>query len=129
MTSSYREVLDHDDDDVAIVKPSKKAKTNGSEPKLDALAKESTVEAGGSKPSKVKSMQPRTPPKPKKPLVKSKPTRLDVDDSDDMAGSPAEVVTKKRSPRRVARAPAKYIEVSSEGDWNAGDDGDSFAED
>jgi hypothetical protein len=68
-------------------------------------------------------MLPRSPPRAKK-VIKAKPVTRDSDDSDDGTSEPVEAAPKKRSPRRATKAPANYIEISSEGDWDGGDDGD-----
>jgi len=112
-----------------VVKPSKKAKVEANEPKLETSLEKAQPITTSKKPSKVKGMQPRSPPKPKK-TVKPKTMVLDSDESEDDAGTSAAVPveTKKRSPRRAAKTPAKYVEISSEGDWNGGEDEDeSFA--
>jgi DNA topoisomerase-2 len=116
-------LINWDSDDVdgveeaVLVKRPKKSKTAGNGTKLDTLVGKATT----SKPSKVKSMQPRSPPKLKK-IPQPKIARIDSDESEDEAGPSAPVAPKKRSPRRAAKAPAKYVEVSSEGDWNGGED-------
>lgn len=69
-------------------------------------------------------MQPRSPPKPKK-VSKEKGKARGRNASDEDSDAEIIVAPKKRSPRRAAKVPSKYVEISSEGDWN-GDDDDSF---
>jgi DNA topoisomerase II len=65
-----------------------------------------------------------SPPKPKK-FTNVEPV-THKSDGDTSTNHPVEVVSKQRIPRRAAKAPVKYIEVSSEGDWDVKDDDDSF---
>jgi len=116
-------------EEVVVVKRPKKANSEKSERKLDTFFGKTSSAAGTSKQSKVKNMQPRSPPKPKK-ATKAKVTVLESDDDEgDHTVEAAE--PKKRSERRAAKAPAKYVEISSDGaGWDgAGDDDESFAMD
>ena len=105
-----------DEDDRIVGKPGKKLKTESSTSTLDNF-----LTKGQAKPSKVQRMNPKSPPKAKKA-----PAAKVTSQSDEGDDTSAEMAPQKRVQRRAARAPAKYIDVSSDNEGMTGTGDDSF---
>lgn len=113
---------DQSDDDISI-KPAKKTKSTST--KLDDFFGQKEESATKAKKTMAQKMHPRTPPKARKG-IQAKPSKVvDISDDSDAAGpSTEDVVPRQRTARGAARAPAKYIELSSDGGKD--DDDESF---